>query len=151
MKKNLKKDQCKKCSQYLDGWRRAKADYANLQREFERQRMQMTDYIKSMIIKDLIPVYDNFKEAFNHIESENQKKDWVVGIGHIKKQLEEYLKKIGVEEIKTVGHSFDPALHEAVGTRKQEGKSEGEIIEELKGGYQINGKTLSAAKVIVAE
>ena len=61
------------------------------------------------------------------------------------------LKRLGLDEIPTVGEKFDPELHEAVGTEKVEGKKSGEIIEEVKSGYKLYDKVLEPAKVKTAE
>lgn len=153
MKEEKKKaaKSCAKCQEYLDGWKRAKADYANLQKEAEDARARAAQCSKEILLAEIIPVLENFKMAFGHVAKEDRTKDWVVGLEHTKKQLEGLLKSSGIEPIETVGQEFDPELHEAVGTRQEEGQEAGAILEEAKGGYKMSEKTLIPAKVIVAE
>lgn len=143
----------KKCEEYLAGWQRAKADYSNLKRENEKNREEFVSFANAALLAELIPVYDNFKKAFSCAPTDNNKEwnNWMTGIGYIKKQMWDFIQKFGVEEIETVGKSFDPELHESVGIKKSEEHSSGDIIKEVYPGYTIHGKLLSPAKVIVAE
>lgn len=153
----------KKMAEYLDGWKRAKADYLNLKKETDQRYQELIKFANAGLILELLPVLDNFKLAVLHIPESEKNADWVIGIMHIKKQFQDILKTLGIEEIKTVGEKFNPELHEAVGREEnlaeggegkdgEEGKEEqsGDIIvKELRAGYMLNGKIIQAAKVIV--
>lgn len=137
--------------EHLKGWQRAKADYLNLKKETEKKSLELVQYANAGLILQVLPIYENFKSAWEYISEEDRKKDWVVGVGHIKKQLEDLLHSLGLEPIKTVGEKFDSTLHEAVGTEKMEGKEDDEIIKEVRGGFRLYGKVLEIAKVIVVK
>jgi len=139
-----------KCEEYLRGWQRAQADYQNLQRESAQRQIEYVKYANEQMIFELLPILDNFKSAFRQIPESEKNSAWVTGFSHIKKQLEEMLRQNGVEEIKTVGESFDPNEHEAVESVKAETVEAGKIVEEKKSGYTLNGKVIQAAKVVVA-
>jgi len=156
----------KKCEEYLSGWQRAQADYHNLQKEYEKKRVDLVKLANADLLLDILPIYDNFKLAFNHIPAEAKQQDWVVGIKHIKNQFKQILEQAGIEEIKAVGEEFDPEIHEAVGSHEstkvskhatkdngpaKDGKigERGIIKREIKSGYKLNGKLLYPAKVIV--
>ena len=142
----------KKMDEYLNGWKRAKADYINQKKEFAKREKEMVQFANAALILEILPIYDNFKLAWQHIPEEHKKKDeWLKGIEQIKKQFSTLLKNLGIEEIKTVGQKFDPKIHEAVGKEKVEGKESETIIEEVKGGYRLYDKVLEPAKVKVAE
>lgn len=141
-----------KMEEYLDGWKRAKADYINQKREFEKREKELIQFANAGLILELLPIYDNFKLAWKHIPEEHRKNDeWLKGIEHIKNQFQGMLKNLGIEEIKTVGEQFNPEMHEAVSKEKVAGKAAGTILDEIKGGYQLYGKVLEHAKVKVAE
>lgn len=150
-------DLAQKADAYLHGWRRAKADYENLKKEVERERKEMGAFARAMAAMDFIPIYDNFKKAAAHepslSDSEENKpfKQWMDGIKHIRSQFKEVLKQVGIEEIHTVGASFDPRVHEAVEEREGAGVPPGQIIAELSGGYKMGDRVLQAAKVIIAK
>lgn len=142
----------KKMDEYLNGWKRAKADYINFKREMEKREIELIQFANASLILEILPIYDNFKLAWKHIPEEHKKNDeWLKGIEHIKNQFQALLKNIGIEEIKTVGEKFDPNFHEAVAKEKAEGKEVGIILEEIKSGYKMHDKVIEHAKVKVAE
>lgn len=136
---------------HLNGWRRAKADYLNLKKETDQKSRELIQFANAGLILQILPIYENFKTACEHIPEDDQKKDWVVGVGHIKKQMEDFLKSLGLEAIKTVGEKFDHNLHEAVGFEKAEGKEDDIIIKEVKGGFKLYDKVLEPAKVVIVK
>jgi molecular chaperone GrpE len=140
---------CKKqAEEYLNGWKRAKADYLNLKKENETASAELAQFVAAGMLMKFLPVYDGLKKA---CAMENSGDKWVEGILNIKKQFEEVFKKFGVEEIKTVGEKFNPEFHEAISRQKKDGVESDIIIEEVGGGYMMNGKTIIPAKVIVSE
>jgi len=141
----------KKLEEYLDGWKRAKADYLNLKKESEKKLQDTIQYANAAMIIELLPVNDHFKLALAHIPQEEQNKEWVKGIMAISKELKDMLSRFGIEEIETVGKEFNPELHEAVSKEKAEGIKSHHIIKELQPGYKLFGKVLQHAKVSVAE
>ena len=138
----------RQAEEYLNGWKRAKADYLNLKKENETASAELAQFVAGGMFLKFLPVYDGLKKA---CAMENSGDKWVEGILNIKKQFEEVFKKFGVEEIKTVGEKFNPEFHEAVSREKKDSVEADIILEEVSGGYMMNGKTIIAAKVIVAE
>jgi molecular chaperone GrpE len=137
-----------KCEEYLIGWQRAKADYENFKKENEKKMSELSGFVKAGLLSDLIPILDNFTKAVEHVPEDQKDVDWVVGIFHIQKQLEDFLSSNGLEKIKTIDEEFDHNLHEAVGKEKGEKDI---IIKEVSSGYKMNGQTVIPAKVIVGE
>ncbi|MDP2683771.1 MAG: nucleotide exchange factor GrpE [bacterium] len=155
-KKETKKSELEVCKEkmeeYLNGWKRAKADYSNQKKDFEKKEKEIVQFANATLILEIMPIYDNFKLAWKHIPEDHKKNDdWLKGIEAIKKQFTELLKKLGLEEIPTEGEKFDPEIHEAVAKEKAEGKESGIILEEMKAGYKLYDKVLEPAKVKVAE
>ena len=139
-----------KCEEYLNGWKRAQADYQNLVKDVAKDKMEFVKYANQALIMDLLPIMDNFKAAFNLIPEVEMKSAWVVGFSHIKKQMADFLAVNGVEEIKTVGEKLDVSVHEAVEYDEKSESPEGEIVVERQCGYKLNGKVIQAAKVVVS-
>lgn len=139
-------------AEYLAGWQRAKADYANLQKEKEREHKEIVEFANQAMIALLLPAYTNFKKAAMYADRFQETEDkelrgWIDGIKFIKKQWEDVFKTVGIDEIKTLGEKLDPVLHEAV---RKEGDGDGEeIIEEVEPGYTFKGKVVNPAKVVV--
>ena len=139
------------CNEYLNGWKRAKADLANFKKDTEKRQQEIREFMAADLVLDILPIHDHFKRSLEHIPEEDQKKDWVIGIMHIKSQLDKFLKDRGIEEIKTVGEEFNPELHEAVSNHKSENSESNIITKEVSTGYTMNGKVIQPAKVIVSE
>ena len=147
-----------KCEEYLNGWRRAQADYANLKRDTERERMENIKYANERLLSELLPSIDQFDIALSFIPDtstlspEEKKKwdNWLLGIRAVRSLWEGSFQTIGLERVQTNG-VFDPNLHEAVGEEEQAGSTTGTIIRTAQSGWRLNGKLLRPAKVIVAK
>jgi len=123
----------KKVDEYLNGWKRERADFLNYKKEEMERIGNLIKYANEEIILKLLPVLDNLCLAVQHVKDE--------GVLRIKKQLEDFLKKEGIEPIEVVGKKFDPNTMEAVG-------GEGETVgEEMQRGYTMHGKLIRPAKV----
>ncbi len=138
-------------AELLAGWKRAQADYANLKKEGEKMAKETIAWANASFMAELLPVYNHFKLAVNHIPEAQKQESWVQGIIMIGKQFSDFMAKYGISEIKTVGEKFDPNLHEAVTYEKQEGYDSDMIFEEIQPGYLIDGKVLMPAKVRVTK
>jgi len=147
----------KKSEEYLNGWKRAKADYINLKRDTEKEKEEFARFAGAALIIQLLPIVNNFKRAFEHLsEIKDEKvKNYFIGFRHIYNQIFELLKKLGIEEIKTVGEKFNPQFHEAIeeeaGENKEIKKDEKEqmIVREVSTGYTMHGRVIMPAKVII--
>lgn len=140
---NLKKQN----DEYLNGWKRAKADYLNLKKEMETQNKEIKEWMSKIMILPLLEIIDSLEKAFGEVPDNLKNNDWVKGVENIKKQFSDYLKSQGVEAMTTKSEKFDPAKHEAI--ESVEGNESGTIAEELQKGYLISGEVLRPAKVKV--
>jgi len=141
----------KKSEEYLAGWRRAQADYQNLKKEIESQKALWLKFAHDQLLTELLPVYDNFKISLAHVPENQQASQWVVGLTHIKNQLQKVLKDNGISEIKTIGEKFNPEKHEAIEAVESVEHKPDTIIEELKPGYMLHDKVIQVARVKVAK
>ena len=145
MKKKELEKIIKEKDEYFSGWQREKADFLNYKKqEFERLK-ETLNIAKESLFKELIPVLDNFNLAQRAIPEEEKEKNSIKGLLLIKKQLEDSLKSLGLEEIETIGKQFDPKMHEAV--EEVEGAEPGVIVEEVQKGYSFQDKIIRVAKV----
>ncbi len=140
--KKLKKER----EEYLDGWKRAKADLINYKRDEFKRLEQVVNFANEEMIGDIITVLDSFELAIASMDKDNPAEK---GVYMIKSKLQDVLKKRGVARIEiSKGDKFDPKFHEAVNVIEGEGKSD-TIAEEIEGGYALHGKVIKAAKVTV--
>ncbi|MFH1173084.1 MAG: nucleotide exchange factor GrpE [bacterium] len=135
--------------EYLNCWKRATADYQNFKKAMEKNQLEFVKYANLALMAELLPILNNFKAAFNCIPEDQKENDWIKGIECIKKQFEDLMKNLGIEEIKTIGEKLDPQQHEAVGKEKSE-QEEDTIIKEVQPGYRLHDKVIAPAKVIVS-
>lgn len=121
-------------------YRRALADYQNLQKRTQEDRLQWIAGANRDLLLRIMTVLDTLMLAQQHMQDKNL----AVSI----QQFLDVLKSEGVTRIETVGKKFDPHLMEAIATG--EGK-EGEVLEELRVGFLLHDKLLRAAQVKVGK
>jgi len=130
----------------LDGWKRAKAALLNYQKEEGERIREIVEYRELVIISEIFNIIDNLRIVKKEITDIQKEDAFIKGFLMIGDQLEGILKKMGIEEINSIGQKFNPNFHEAVESVATAGESEA-IVEELLRGYLKNGKVLRPAKV----
>lgn len=143
-------------NEYLSSWQRARADLINYKNEEGKRIEDLAKYIGSEFAMNLMPILDNFELALNKKNLEllegKEVSKVIEGFLNIKKQLQEFMRSCGLEEIKTEGEMVDLNLHEIIGEEKaSKGEKSGIIKKEERKGYTLHGKVLRPAKVIVAK
>ena len=129
-----------------DRYVRSAADFENAKKRLARERDEFVKFSQENLLRQLLPVLDNFERALSHAKDSND--PVVAGIQMVFKQTSEILKNQGLQRIKTVGEQFDPARHEIVSFVAGGGR-EDEIVEEVEPGYFLYDRLLRAAKVRV--
>lgn len=130
-----------------DRYKRVLAEFENFKKRSSKEREGLYSSVLSDVVEAILPVLDNLESAAKvETEDENYKK----GVEMVLKQFKDVLQSKGVEEIKTVGETFDPELHEAVSSIKNENLGEKEIAEEYRKGYKIGTKVIRHSMVVVA-
>jgi molecular chaperone GrpE len=131
-----------------DALQRERADAMNIRRRHDEQIAGLKDMVKAGVVRDLVPVIDNFERALKHVPPELEQNDYIKGVQGIVTQFEKTLADIGVERIKTVGQAFDPRYHEAVSMEEGDGTHE-VVSEELQAGYKLGDEVIRHAMVKV--
>ncbi|MFA6365349.1 MAG: nucleotide exchange factor GrpE [Candidatus Paceibacterota bacterium] len=141
--------QCKKeRDEYLDGWKRAKADLMNYKKEEAARLEKMAMGASERTMHSLIPILDSFDLGIASIIDENPTKK---GMLLIRTQLEDALRRQGLTRIAiTYGEVFNPAKHEAIGEMVSE-YPEGTVAEEVERGYELWGKVIRPVRVRIAK
>lgn len=152
VKEDLKKCQEEK-QEYLNGWQRAKADFINYKKRAEESKKELSQYAAGNIISEIIPIIDNFEQAFKNKEVwESVDKNWRTGIEMIYSQLKDVLKNNNVEEIECLGKEFDPKIHESVEMVEVDDKKDNDkIIEVIQKGYKMGDKIIRPPNVKVGK
>jgi len=142
-------EKCKKeREEYLEGWKRAKADLINYKKEEEQRFKEFANFNLSLLMKDLITVLDSFDLGLAVLKEDDPAKK---GMILIRSKLVDILKNFGLSEILvTIGEDFDPSKHEAVGEVESEVPA-GMIAEEVERGYLLNNKVIRPVKVRISK
>lgn len=134
-----------------------KSDYLYLRAEFDNYRKNMikdrADLIKygaEKFIRDFLGVFDNFERALGTQVTAENFPVFKKGVEMTASELKSILARHGVMEVPSEGQSFDPAVHEALGSEPSESVPEGQIVKVFQKAYRLNEKLLRPAQVIVA-
>lgn len=127
---------------------RERADSENIRRRHAEDIAGLKNLIKANVVRELLPVIDNFGRALKHTPKELEKNEYVKGVNAIVLQFEKTLRQLGVERIKTVGEVFNPHFHEAVSMEEAGGLVE-VVTEELVSGYCLGNEVIRHAIVKV--
>lgn len=130
-----------------DRYKRILAEFENFKKRSGKERDGLYNSILSDVVEVILPVLDNLENA---VKIETQDEEYKKGIELVLKQFQEVLATKGVEEIKAVGETFDPELHEAVSSVQDESLGEKEIAQEYRKGYKIGNRVIRHSMVVVA-
>ncbi|MBQ7897896.1 MAG: nucleotide exchange factor GrpE [Clostridia bacterium] len=129
-----------------DKYLRAIAEFDNYKKRTQKEKEEIYSIAKADVVLSLLPVIDNFERAEKFSEDKNVEE----GMALIRKQFNEFLKKIGVEEIEAENKPFDPNFHNAVLHEDREDIPENTVVEVLQKGYKLGEKVIRHAMVKVA-
>jgi len=147
--KTHKQDSEAEKNNFEDLYKRALADYHNLQKQTVKEREEFADYIKGSLIMNFLPVYENLKAAINHADKNNHD-NWLQGIMYVVKQFEDVLVSNGTVIINPVNEEFNPIEHEAIKRIKTNNENENnKIAKVVQEGYKMGDRIIQAAKVEV--
>lgn len=140
-----------KADEYLDGWQRARAEFANYKKRIEREQEEARGRAAAALLTQILPVDDDLQRALRERPEGEATRSWAEGIELIQRKLAALLESEGVEIIPAAGATFDPALHEAVTHETSPDHTEGQIIEVIQQGYRLGERILRPARVRVAK
>ena len=130
-----------------DRYKRILAEFENFKKRSGKERESLYNSILSDIVEVILPIVDNLENA---VKIETSDENYKQGVELVLKQFKDILASKGVEEIKAVGETFDPELHEAVSSIQDENLGEKEIAQEYRKGYKIGNRVIRHSMVVVA-
>ena len=119
-------------------WKRALADYANLEKRIDKEKEVFVKFSNAQLLQSLLPVLDDLERAGQHLKDQ--------GLNLAISKFKEVLQKENLEEIKAQGEEFNPELMEAIEIVKG---PKNRVVEVVNKGYLLNNKVLRVAKVKV--
>jgi molecular chaperone GrpE len=138
-------------AEYLDGWQRARAEFANYKRRSERAMQEHYANAAGSILGRFLSVQDDLERALKDRSEEGDGKAWAEGIELINRKLNSLLEAEGVEPIKAIGERFDPNFHEALSYEDNDEVEDGCVIDVVRQGYMLKERVLRPALVRVAK
>jgi len=137
--------------EYLDGWQRARAEFANYKKRVEREQQESHAIASAKLIVHFLSVLDDLQRALKDRPTQGEAAAWAEGVDLICRKLQALLEAEGVETIPADGAPFDPTLHEAVTHEESGDHHEGQVIEVIQQGYRLGERVLRPALVRVAK
>ena len=126
---------------------RRQAEFDNFRRRTERERSEFVQYAGTELIREILPILDDFERA---LTADAGSKDYAKGVQMIYNRMADTLKKAGLEPIETTGKMFDPHVHQAVEKVQTADAEDNSILGEFQKGYFFKGKLLRPSMVRVA-
>ena len=140
-----------RAAEYLDGWQRARAEFANYRRRQEQQRQQMQVAAKASVLVQLLPVMDDLKRALEAVPEESEENPWLSGVEQVQRKWRAALERVGLSVLPVeAGDAFDPNVHEALTHEPCAEVEAGKIIQVVQPGYEVDDTVLRPALVRVS-
>lgn len=133
--------------QLRDRYLRTLADFENFRKRNEREKADFFKHALGNVLRDILPVLDNFDRALEHAEGGDE---FHKGVLLIYKQLFDVLQKHGLKPIEEMGVHFDPNIHEAVIREEDDSVPSHTVVAVLQRGYFLHDRLLRPALVKVA-
>ncbi|MCI0512992.1 nucleotide exchange factor GrpE [candidate division KSB1 bacterium] len=136
-----------RAAEYLEQLKRLQAEFQNFRKRVEKERNDLSIFIKADLIRKLLPSIDDFDRfAGNHADDPLLK-----DFNMLYNKLIAILREEGLERILATGTPFDPMIHEALHLQEAPDEDEGKVLEEWEKGYLFRGNLLRASKVKVGK
>jgi molecular chaperone GrpE len=132
----------------LDQLKRLKADFENYRKRVIREQTELVDRASLRIVERLLPVVDDLERALRAAREHDPGEALVRGLELVHRHLHEVLVDEGLERLEAEG-AFDPQHHEAVSSVPGD-VSEPTILEVVRPGYKLKGRTIRPALVHVS-
>ena len=137
-------------AEYLSGWQRARAEFANYKKRQEAEREELRRTSTQALLLKLLPVVDDFERALQTVPKESAGEGWLDGTKMILRKLQALLESEDVTPIEAAGQPFDPLWHEAILQEETDEHPDGYVIEEMQRGYRLGNRVLRPSMVKVA-
>lgn len=132
-----------------DKYLRLYSEFENFRRRTSREKLDFMQNANLDLIRDLIPVVDDFDRAMNAIRSTKEVEAIEEGVELVRIKFNKILESKGLKAMNAKGEPFDSELHEAVTQIPAPSKEmKGKVVDEIEKGYFLNDKVVRHAKVV---
>jgi molecular chaperone GrpE len=141
-----------KLAEMQDKYLRLSAEFDNYRKRTLKEKMDISKYAGEELLKDILPVMDDFERALKHMESSSNYESMKEGIDLIYVKLSDFLTRNGVREIESLNSNFNVDLHDAAAkVPVAEEDKKGKIVEVILKGYYLKDKVLRHSQVVIGE
>jgi len=141
----------KKYEEVMDMLQRTAAEFDNYKKRTLREKETLYGEAVSDVVSAFLPVVDSIERAIHACSAETGEAQSIKeGVELVSKQLKDVLKKLGVEEIISVGAEFNPEYHEAVMHINDDSYGQNVVVEEFQKGYKLKDRVIRHSMVKVA-
>ena len=141
-----------KLAEMQDKYLRLSAEFDNYRKRTLREKMEISRYAGEELLKNLLPLADDFERALKHLEDSTDCKGLKEGIDLIYSKFTDFLRQNGIKEIESLNSDFNVDLHDAVAKVPVEGEDKkGKIVDILQKGYYLKDKVIRHSKVVIGE
>lgn len=130
---------------------RAKAEMENLRKRTLRDVENAHKYALDKFVNELLPVIDSLELGLSASEDAESMEHLREGMELTLKMFSSAMEKFGVKKIEAQGEKFNPEQHEAVSMQVIEGAESGTVVTVMQKGYELNGRLVRPAMVVVAK
>ena len=130
---------------------RAQAEMENLRKRTTRDVENAHKYALEKFVNELLPIVDSLELGMSAAEGKDDNRELLEGMQLTLKMFLSALEKFGVKQIAPEGEKFNPEQHEAVSMQEVEGKDPGTVVTVMQKGYELNGRLVRPAMVMVAK
>lgn len=143
----------KEKEEYLTGWQKERADFANYKKDEESRRAAFSEAVRERILSRFLSIIDSFQMAFANREAwEKVDKNWRLGVEHIYSDLEKIFEEYGVKSVGSEGEPFDPSIHHSIDMVATDQKElDHKVAKVIQKGYKLGERLLRPAGVNVYE
>jgi molecular chaperone GrpE len=141
-----------KYAELNDRFLRLYAEFENFRRRSNKERLEVISSANAGLLKDLLPVVDDFERAIMNNEQVTDVAIVKEGFVLIQNKFKSILDSKGLKEMNAKGEVFDSELHEAIANIPvSEDNQKGKVIDDVEKGYYLNEKVIRFAKVVVGQ
>ncbi len=140
----------KEAAHNLETAQRVQAEFENYRKRIARDHADAMKRAGERIVGHLLPVVDSLERAIDHVTAGGDTDDLLSGVEMVHGQLLDVLAKEGVVQIDPFGEPFDTLKHQAVGQKEDPELPEGTVVEIYQKGYEMHGRVVRPASVVVA-
>jgi molecular chaperone GrpE len=134
-----------------EAWLRSAADFDNFRKRTRRELEDARRSGREDLLRTLLPVFDNLGRALQSATRSTDLKAMTDGLSMVERQFVDALNREGISRVPTVGHAFDPGMHDAIQQVETDEHPPGTVLAEVQPGYAQGDRLMRAAMVVVAK